>query len=39
MDKEVSNRCGPIKYQLYGYPFDKPGEDIWEKHYGRRFEQ
>ena len=38
MDKEVSNRCGPIKYQLYGYPFDKPGENIWSKHYGYRFE-
>ena len=35
---EVQKRCGPIIYQLYGYPFDKPGEAIWTKHYGHRFE-
>jgi len=40
-DGKVSDnpgRCGPTKYEMWGYPFDKPGETIWTKVYGTRFE-
>lgn len=31
-------RCGPVKYKLWGFPFDTPGESKWSKFYGTRFE-
>ena len=31
-------RCGPLQYKMWGYPFDTPGEELWRKYYGNRFE-
>lgn len=34
--ESASMRCGPAIYRMWGFPFDKPGENQWTKYYGIR---
>jgi len=34
--ENVGMTCGPVKYFMWGFPQDKPGEQYWSKKYGLR---